>query len=433
MDNITAKIKSYLAEHNLLNKKIIVAFSGGYDSMCLLDVLNKLGVKLAAAHLNHNWRGKESLADEKLCEKFCKDNNIEFYSETLSDDVEKTETAARKARYEFLERTAAKLKAQCVFTAHNADDNAETVLYRIIKGSGTYGLEGIKEHRGIFYRPMLNIYREKIEEYCKLNNLSPCYDSSNDNTKYNRNLIRHKILPVMENINRDVKNALNSLSQIARDENTMLDELLPDLNNLRTGDFLQYNPPFQKRIIHKFLRQTGIDYDREKIELILEFITSNHSTKSGITMSLSTNLWLFVNASHICTIQKSSKSCTVTPIPCCGHYPIDDGIFSIEQFTMMPTKFPADELYMAYVDLSKIKFPLTFRHRQEGDYIYPFGAGGKQKIKKYLNNKKIPQYEKDNLVFLCSGQEVLWAAGLGISEKIKVENKPTHMLMLIKK
>ena len=158
MDNITAKIKSYLAEHNLLNKKIIVAFSGGYDSMCLLDVLNKLGVKLAAAHLNHNWRGKESLADAKLCEKFCKDNNIEFYSETLSDDVEKTETAARKARYEFLERTAAKLKAQCVFTAHNADDNAETVLYRIIKGSGTYGLEGIKEHRGIFYRPMLDIY-----------------------------------------------------------------------------------------------------------------------------------------------------------------------------------------------------------------------------------------------------------------------------------
>ena len=88
---------------------------------------------------------------------------------------------------------------------------------------------------------------------------------------------------------------------------------------------------------------------------------------------------------------------------------------------------------MAYVDLNGIDFPLTFRNRMDGDYIYPLGAAGKQKIKKYLNNRKIPQHEKDNLLFLCSGQEVLWAAGLGISDKIKVTKQPTHLLMLIKK
>ena len=433
MDNVTEKIKLYLTEHNLLNKKIIVAFSGGYDSMCLLDVVNKLGLKPLAIHLNHNWRGEESLADEKLCENFCNDNNIEFYSETLSDDIDKTETAARNARYNFFKRTAKKFNSECVLTAHNADDNAETVLYRIIKGTGTYGLEGIKEQRNIFYRPMLDIYRKDIEQYCRMNNLSPCYDSSNNNTKYKRNLIRHEILPVLENINKDVKQALNSLSKIAADENSMLESILPDLCTLNPVSFLQYNAAMQKRIIHKFLRSTDIDYDKEKIEMLLDFIEQNQTSKSGVTLSLTTNLWLFVNTQKICTIQKFENNFENVEIPDCGKYEIAHWHFTIEKCTLMPERFPSDNLNMAYVDLSGIDFPLTFRNRMDGDYIYPLGAAGKQKIKKYLNNRKIPQHEKDNLLFLCSGQEVLWAAGLGISDKIKVNKQPTHLLTLIKK
>lgn len=433
MDKITEKIKSYLTEHNLIDKKIIVAFSGGFDSMCLLDVLYKLGTNVAAAHLNHNWRGDESLADEKLCEKFCLEHNIEYYTETLSDDVEKTETAARKARYEFLERTAEKFNCKCVMTAHNADDNAETVLYRIIKGTGTYGLEGIKDIRGIFYRPLLEIYRHDIEEYCRQNDLHPCHDSSNDNTKYKRNLIRHEILPLMETINKDVKQALNSLSGIAKDENHILENLLPDLNNLSTDSFMKYNSALQSRIIHKFLRSNGIDYDKAKIDLLVDFITQNSASKSGITTSLTINSWLFVNNKKIYIVKNTESQFNSIEIPKCGQYDIAGKVFTIEKNNTLPEKFPSDAECIAYVDLSKIDFPLTLRNRMDGDFISPLGVDGKQKLKKYLNNKKIPKHKKDKLIFLCKGQEILWAAGLGISKNIMVTDKPSHILRLTEK
>ena len=128
----------------------IVAFSGGYDSMCLLDILYKLGYDIVAVHLNHNWRGEESQKEQENCKKFAQANNIKYYTETLPDYIEKTETSARKARYDFFQRCAKKFNSNVIFTAHNFDDNAETILYRITKGTGTIGLQGIAENRDIF-------------------------------------------------------------------------------------------------------------------------------------------------------------------------------------------------------------------------------------------------------------------------------------------
>ncbi len=431
MSKITETIELFLKNHNLLDKKIIVAFSGGYDSMCLLHIIKHLGCNVAAAHLNHNWRGKESLEDENKCRQFCQAHNIDFYTETLPDNVAKTETAAREARYEFLKHTAEKFGSKCVLTAHNADDNAETVLYRIIKGTGTFGLAGILEKRDIFYRPMLDIYRKDIEQYCRENNLFPCHDSSNDNVKYKRNLIRHEILPLMENINQDVKAAINSLSRVAGEENEIIDNLLPDLENLKTQDFIRNSDAVQKRTVHKFLKKLGIDYDREKIENITEFILQNKDSKSGKTLSLTTDLWLYVSNNEIYTIKSRHNPVIALDITGCGKFKIDDRTFVIEGCNESPEKFPPDSECTAYVDLSGIEFPLELRCRRDGDIIRPLGIG-EQKLKKYLNNKKIPNHKKSEMLFLCKDSEVLWAAGLGISEKIKVKTKPTHMLKLIR-
>ena len=163
---IIDRVKNFIEKYNL-SGTFIVAFSGGYDSMCLLDILYKLKTDIAAIHLNHNWRGEESLKEAKNCENFVKSRNIKYYSEILPDSVEKTETSAREARYDFFKRCAELFNSNVVFTAHNFDDNAETVLYRIIKGTGTIGLQGISEHRGIFYRPLLKTTRSEIEEYIK--------------------------------------------------------------------------------------------------------------------------------------------------------------------------------------------------------------------------------------------------------------------------
>lgn len=396
-------IKSFIEKYNL-SGTFIVAFSGGYDSMCLLDMLNKKGYDIIAVHLNHNWRGDESKKEAIRCENFAKARGIKFYTETLDSGIPQTETAGREARYDFFRRCAKNFNSNVVFTAHNYNDNAETVLYRIIKGTGVVGLQGIAEHRDIFYRPLLSIKREDIEKYCKDNNLTPNNDSSNENTKYKRNLIRKKILPLMQEINPKVIDALNSLSIIAKEDNP------------------------QKLDMRDLLIKHNIDYDKKKIDEIYQFACENKTSKSGKTLSLAKDLFLFANDKGYKVITKNEKSDKELKITHCGKFEFEDFVFSIEPFTGEIEKFPKDKDFTAYISIDNIDF--TLRHRKDGDIIRPFGTKGTQKLKKYLNEKKIPNYQKDSIILLCSGQEVLWVSGFGISDKVKVSEKPTHIIRL---
>lgn len=405
---IEERVKSFIEKYNL-SGKFLVAFSGGYDSMCLLNILNKLGYDLTAVHLNHNWREDESRKEEENCRHFALQNGIEFYSETLPDNIPHTENDAREARYKFFEKCSEKFNSKVVFTAHNYNDNAETVLYRIIKGTGTLGLQGISERREIYYRPLLNTTRLEIEEYCRQNGLKPNKDSSNEDTKYKRNLIRKEILPLMTQINPNVIDAVNSLSQIAREDNEQKNS--------------------QKYFIRQLLIENNLDYDRKKIEEISEFITANSNSKSGKTMSLTENLWLFASNKEIKTITKPEKSDQKIEIKKEGKYKIGDKIFSIiSTSNFQNKKFPKDSEFKAYISLNELDF--TLRYRKDGDFIQPLGSSGRQKLKKYLNEKKIPNHEKDKIILLCKGQEVLWVSGFGISDKVKVTDKPTHIIEL---
>ena len=309
---IIEDVQNFINKYNL-SGRFILAFSGGYDSMCLLDILHKLDCDVVAVHLNHNWRGEESLKEAQNCKNFAESKGITYYSETLPDSIEKTETAAREARYEFFKRCAEKFNSNVVFTAHNFDDNAETVLYRIIKGTGTIGLQGINEQRGIFYRPLLKTTRCEIEEYIKENKLTPNVDSSNFNTKYKRNLIRNKIIPLLKEINPNVTGAINSLSELAIEDNGLIDSYLPE-------NLLNAAPQEQKRLIYKMLCEYNIEYDRKKIENIQNFIEINKTSKSGKKISLNTNLWLFVNNSKAEIITKEEKNTLKLEIKHCGEY-----------------------------------------------------------------------------------------------------------------
>lgn len=406
------KVAAFLKEHSI-SKTVLVAFSGGYDSMCLLNVLLELNLKPIAIHLNHNWRGAESRQEEENCHKFCLGHCIEFYSETLPDSVKPTETEAREARYDFFERCARKFNSKAVLTAHNADDNAETILYRIAKGTGIEGLKGISPVRGIYYRPLLTIYRAEIETYCKNHNLTPNSDRSNENTKYKRNLIRKNILPELEKINECAKIALNTLSENAAADTEIINEYLATLKNkFKTENFIKYSAALQNRIIYQFLQENDFEYDKKTVEKLVNFINENAQTKNGRTCSITNGTLLFASEKEIRLIKERPE------------YSI-----KIENCTEKPEKFPPDSEGIAYVDLSGIE-NYTIRHREDGDTIHPLGATGSQKLKKYLNYKGIPKDKRDDLVFLCQGKEVLWAPGIGISEKIKVTGNPTHVLRL---
>lgn len=428
----------------------IVGFSGGWDSMCLLDIMNKLshkyGFLLVAAHLNHNWRGKESEDEKDRCLAFCEDNDITFISDTLPDGLKASESVAREMRYEFFKRCAKEFEADAILTAHTKSDNAETILYRIVKGTGLNGLEGIRELRELegckVIRPILNFSRKDIEEYCIKNELYPNNDSSNMNTKYARNNIRHNIMPQLKLINPNIENSLITLADIAAGNNKVINELMNNIENqITVGDkwltqnFLILNSAIKQHFIYKLLLDNDIEPGFAKIQELINFISDNHVSKSGKTLSVSGRKSLFVSHKYTYFIDadKIVKISGEVEITGNGKFILEDKYkFSIKENSEDIKKFPKSSSNKAYIDLNDIEFPLTLRTRRNGDIIQPFGMEGKMKLKKYFINKKIPEHDRDSIILLCKGKEVLWAVGIGLSEKLRAKEKPGYKIKLEK-
>ena len=443
---IIDEVSKFLKKYQLEDKTIIVGFSGGFDSMCLLDVLSKLHnteefkeLNIIAAHFNHNWRGSEALKEQEICKLFASSKGFEFYTKTGAVPLKKSENEARLARYEFFEDAYEYYDADAVFTAHNRDDNAETVLYRVIKGTGLVGLKGISEKRDYFYRPILNISRTEILKYCEENNLIPNFDSSNDDIQFKRNFLRLNVIPILEKINTNVKDSLCNLAKVARSEDLIIEEYLEILRkNIYDGEklisveYAKLSKPVKFRILHEFVQKLDLDYDYKKINEIYEFIENNITQKNGSTLSLATSLWLYVDNKIIETIppkvKKISENINVI-IDDLGEYYIGDKKLTIKKYEEKELfVFPEATSNFVYVDLSKIKMPLTVRTRQDGDMISPFGMSGSMKLKKYLNSKCIPRHNRDNLLLLTDKKEILWVIGVGISNKIGVVDTPTHVI-----
>ena len=426
----------------------IVGFSGGWDSMCLLDIMNKLsrehGFLLVAAHLNHNWRGKESMAEKERCLAFCEENDITFISDTLAEGIKPSELTAREMRYDFFKKCAEEFEADAILTAHTKSDNAETILYRIIKGTGLNGLEGIKEIRALggfkVIRPILNFSRKDIEEYCIKNELYPNNDSSNANTKYARNNIRHNIMPAIKLINPNIENSLITLADIAAGNNKIINELMQNIENQITiGDkwltqnFLILNSAIKQHFIYKLLLKNDIEPSFSKTQELISFISENQKSKTGKTLSVANDKRLFVSHKYTYFVHNSHYKKIEDEIIVyeAGEYVLD-GRYKviIKEDNEKVEKFPEAISNSAYVDLSNTNFPLTIRTRRNGDIIQPFGMQGKMKLKKYFINKNIPEHDRDKIILLCRDNEVLWAIGAGLSEKLRTKDTPTHKLKM---
>ncbi len=426
----------------------IVGFSGGWDSMCLLDIMNQLskeyGFLLVAAHLNHNWRGKESETEKERCLQFCEENDITFISDTLAEGTKASELIARELRYDFFKRCAEEFEADAILTAHTKSDNAETILYRIIKGTGLNGLEGIRELRDLggfkVIRPILNFSRSDIEAYCIKHELYPNNDTSNANTKYARNNIRHNIMPAIKNINPNIENSLITLADIAAGNNKVINELMENIekqitigNKWLTQNFLILNSAIKQHFVYKLLVKNELEPSFAKIQELINFISDNQKSKTGKTLSVTHNLWLFVSHKytyfiHADNFKKIEQEVEISDV---GTYTIDNNNhFSILPNTQMPDKFPKAIHKSAYIDLNDITFPLTLRTRRNGDIIQPFGMQGKMKLKKYFINKNIPEHDRDKIILLCKDKEVLWAVGVGISEKLRSKGVPDYKLSM---
>lgn len=408
--------------------------------MTLLDILNNLSktyhFKLIALHLNHNWRGEESEAEAQNCAQFCAEKGIEFYTETLDVNEKHTETHARELRYQFFNNAIKKLGITALFTAHTKSDTAETLVYRMIKGTGIKGLQGISPKLSKIYRPMLDISRSEIEEYCKQNGLNPNFDSSNNNNNYARNFIRNEVLPKFKQINSNYEDALNSLSILAFEEEQIIKEYIKSLDlyendKILSQKFKNLSTQMQKRIVYEIYVKHDFEYTQERILNTLKFINENITSKSGKKCSINATYWLFVNEKHIEVLTNQIKNTDVLKITSEGTYKFGDYEFSIKKNQEKFQKFPNDSDFKAYIEL---KEPINFelRTRRDGDRITPLGSKGEMKLKKYLISKNIPQHEKDKIILLCKEGKILWVSGYGLCEDLKVVNSCTHVLTLKK-
>ena len=450
MLNLTKKVKNFLVKYDLQDKTIIVGFSGGFDSMCLLEILSRIrqeeaffDMTVIAAHYNHNWRGEEALREQEVCRLFAASRGFEFFTKTAPVGLKKSENEARIARYDFFEEALENFDADAVFTAHNRDDNAETVLYRVIKGTGLVGLKGISKKRDKFYRPLLDSSRMEILEYCNRNNLTPNNDSSNADVTYKRNYIRINILPALEKINNSVKDALNSLAEVANSENAIIDEYLSIIRPqvCRDGGFVsseykKLSEPVQMRLIHEYIQNLGFDYDYKRIKEIHDFILKNIDKRNGTTISLTAGVWLYVDEKIIETIPHKKESLEEEKLNVIidgdGEYIIGNKRLIIRPYVSKEVfTFPESTANFVYVDLSKEKMPLVVRNRKDGDVINPFGMSGSMKLKKYMNSKGVSRYKRDEILLLANNEEILWVVGAGLSNKIAVTTNPTHVIEVL--
>lgn len=454
---IKKKVLDYLQKYNLVsnNNILLVAFSGGLDSLCLLHILysfsKELSFTLKAIHINHQWRDEESNKDEKFVEEYCKSIEVELYAEKLNPNLPKTELIAREKRYEIFNKIANNNNIPALLTAHTKSDQVETILYRIIKGTGFNGLIGIPEIRvqlqgPTIYRPLLDCTRDEIELYAKNNKLKGRTDSSNFDNKYLRNSIRNELLPNLKRYNTQVEEALLRLSTISeQNEQTLTfllksiyDEVFKDIQTLNINSYNKLPVFIKPQIIMKFLSENNITYDFKTIELLLKNIENSKLTHSGTKYPLIKSFSLHVNNKYIKIV--SSKAPTLIDssikviIPGVTKLKDTDIILKVTEYreSAENISFPDAKSNKALVDLSKITSDIHLRTRKPGDIINPIGMKGHMKLKKYLINQHIPQELKDSIPIIATDNEVLWASGLCLSDKIKVNNVPTHIFEIIR-
>lgn len=435
--------------------KVIAAVSGGPDSICLLHILYKLqeefNIKLYAAHINHCLRGEEADKDEEYVKDFCRKHDIPCFSRKI--DINKlakerglsSESAGREARYEFFDELFKELDAQKIALAHNANDQAETVLMRIIRGTGMEGIVGIKPMRGnIFVRPLINIRRESIEAYCEENNLSPRIDKSNLENIYARNKVRLELLPyIKENFNSDIISALNRLSETISTDNNYLESKALKKYKIYCSNkeqkviinkeaFIE-DEAILSRVIRLALKDVkGSLNNIEKVHIYDLIELQRLGTGKRLTLPENLiaynnygNIELGLSKVYVNNKNREEYELTIGEDNYIEQFNINVSIRIIDKNEKIDFK---EKDCVKYFNYDKLKEKITVRNRKEGDRFSPFGMKGNKKLKDLFIDLKVPKEERDNIPLICFDDEIAWISGYRISENYKVDKNTKNIL-----
>ncbi|MBR2069648.1 MAG: tRNA lysidine(34) synthetase TilS [Candidatus Gastranaerophilales bacterium] len=285
-------IKAFLDKYNIKNKQAVIAFSAGPDSCALarllIEVKEEYNLDIILAYFNHMWR-KEAIKEENFTQDFAKEFNIKYEISKAPEGIQCSEETARDLRYEFLYNTAQKYKTDVVFLAHNKNDNIETLIYRLIKGTSVKGLSSIPEKREIYYRPMLKIEKKQILDYLAEIKQNYMIDKSNSDTKYKRNYIRNEILPLFKEVNPNFLNNIDNLITTSIYTSKILDEVIQKALNeicenstIKRSSYLNYNVEYRYEILNSFLGSRLKYRDFKTIKKLDDFILNNPHSKTSL-------------------------------------------------------------------------------------------------------------------------------------------------------
>ena len=448
MNNFTLAIKTKvlkaIEDYSMLQgvKRVVVGFSGGADSVCLLHILNSLksdfDFEVLGAHVNHGIRGDEALRDAEFSRDFCEKLGVEF--KLLNTDCvkkaresgESVEECGRRIRYDFFyslinydERIA---------TAHNSNDNAETVLFNITRGSTIKGGGGIPPVRGNIIRPLIYCTREEIEGYCHENNLQFVTDSTNLCDDYTRNKIRHKVLPVLEEINPEAVSNFAHFSSNAREVTEYIQsEALEIIKKTDNGDgtynvkkLLGYKPVVvREAFVLMFVGWSNKTLERKKIDELYDLLTKSGRIQvygNVFAEVIKGGFRFFINE-----ITEKPDSVCVETFPFesqFGEYIIN--ISDIPQSSEKINKKVLDNL----IDCDKIEGNIFLRTRAEGDKITLPKRKVTKTLKKLFSELNIPVEKRDLLPVLCDDRGVLWIYSIGVDARCSVDGNSSNIIFV---
>ncbi|MBI5876011.1 MAG: tRNA lysidine(34) synthetase TilS [Chloroflexi bacterium] len=469
--SVPSAIDAFLHRHGLRNSKIVVGVSGGADSIALMQGLLAVrathGLRLHAAHLNHQLRGRESEHDALQVEQWMREWNVPLAIE--SHDVASfakarkisMEEAARMVRYGFLSQVAEREGAQVVAVAHNADDQVETIVMHFLRGAGLAGLRGMPEvashplHPPLrLVRPLLAVPRTAIAAYVQSCGITPREDTTNADTRYLRNRLRHELLPLLESYNPNLRAVLRQNARLIGDDyeyvaqrargawtRTVLDETA-DSVAFSIGGWRQLQPSLKRAMVRQAvarLRPELRTLSAVHVEDALHVADAGHS---GSRASLPAGLWLFRDFDAIVIapklVQPDMPGATAHAVQLkrAGRTPLAHG-WHVEAHLMTREHLPADALqgidpYEAFLDADQAGEHLTVRARAASDYFRPYGLGGHGKpLRRFLIDAKMPVAWRDRAPLVVGADgAVLWVVGWRIADPACIKPDTRHVLHL---
>lgn len=428
---------------------ILVALSGGPDSVLLLSFLDKFKkkfkIEIAAFHLNHKLRGRSADLDERFCRKFCSDRGIKYFSQ--SKDVKafaagnklSVEEAGRNLRYDLLNRICTKYHFTKIATAHIKDDNTETVLLNIMKGSGITGITGIPPKRNNIIRPLLCLSKDEVLDYLHSGKINYRIDESNLSDDYERNFIRNKLIPlVKERLNPSLDDTIyNSSSIFSHIKNYLDSSVKKEKKRVVTAKSngliinLDMIPGIHFAILSEILRNSIQDtWNIKTGSADIQKISDLINKQSGTILELSDNLTALKNRKQI-IIQKKLPVIETEKryIKIGNSINLSAGRLSIKQVDAAKIKFSSNSL-TEYISADRIKGRMSVRNWKPGDSFVPFGMTGRKKLSDYLVDIKQSKIEKQGQLVLTYSEQIIWVIGKRLDNRFKINNTTKNILEL---